>query len=965
MAPQLRLELLGPVHVAVRGAALVVDTRKATALLAYLAIGGRPASRETLAALLWPESDEAGAHGALRRTLSVLKAALGGVGLEIDRGSVGLRLKDVEVDAWRFERALARVRAHDHPTDGRCLECLDALEEAVALDRGEFMAGFAVRSSEFDAWQTAAAEAYRRELTGALERLARGRTAIGAWAAAIRAAHRWLELDPLHEPAHVVLMSALAAAGEPGAALEQYRGCVRILDAELGVAPLAETTALAEAIRDGRFAPASIRPPAPAKARSAAAEGSPPAPPGAAPLVGRATQLGALVAGYASVGLDGRLLVIEGEAGIGKTRLGAALAEHVRELGGEVLAVRSYSGEQAIAFAPIVELVRAGIARPGGANRLRSLPPAALSEAARVVPELLEMRSPGGVARDDPFGRTRLFAALAEILIGLAGGAAPGLLWIDDLHRANSSTIEFAGYLAHRLRARPVALLVTWRPEELPAGVHDHVLAAPEGDDLAVRIALGRLDREEVAALAAVTLGEPVEASVADSLFERSEGLPLYVTEALASPTWGEGRTPEGVAALLNARLDAVGPIARQVLSAAAVIGRSFDLETVRDASGRAEGEVVDGLDELIRRRLIVEAGTHEDGDVRYDFTYGRLRDVAYERLSLARRRLLHARVADALARPRPGPSGVGRWSVIAYHEALAGRSARAAEAHYQAGEAARRVFANAEARGHLESALALGHPAVADIHAALGDVLILLGDYDAALSHLEIALGLADADQEAQLDHQIAIVLARAGERDRADRYLIAALAALGPRHHPGIRARILVDRSAVAQRSGDPERAQVLASEALTLGELAQDPTAVARAEDLLGIVARSRQDLGLARQHLERAIAAADVAELASWADPGVRTAALNTLALVYADAGDRVKAIELTREALVQCERQGDRHRQAALENNLADLFHAEGQDVEAMDHLKRAVALFAEVGAGPGDLQPEVWKLVEW
>ncbi len=690
--------------------------------------------------------------------------------------------------------------------------------------------------------------------------------------------------------------------------------------------------------------------------------------------MGRATELAALFAGYSAVGPDGRLLLIEGEAGIGKTRLGAGLAEHVQGLGGGVLAARNYGGEEAIAFAPVVELIRAGIARPGGASRLRTLRPDVLGEAARLVPQLRDARGPGGVARDDPFGRTRLFEALAEVLVALAGGASRGLLWLDDLHRANSSTLEFIGYLARRLRARPVALLVTWRPEELPPGVRDQVLAVPEGDGLAVRVTPGRLDREEVGALAAVSLGEPVEATLVDSLFERSEGLPLYVAEALASPTWDEARMPDGVVALLNSRLDAVGPIARQILSAAAVIGRSFDLATVQEASGRTDGEAVDGLDELVRRRLILEAGADERGDVRYDFTHGRLRDVAYDQLSLARRRLLHARVADVLARPTPGRSDVGRWSLIAHHEALAGRSARAAEAHYQAGEAARRVFANAEARGHLESALALGHPAVAELHGALGDVLILLGDYDGALNHLETALGLAGPENQAQLDRQVAIVLARVGERDRADRYLVAALAALGPTGDPGTRATILVDRSAIAQREGDPERAELLAREALNLGETAEDPAAVARAEDLLGIIARSRHDLPLARQHLERAIAAADLAESTSSvdpradrppADPAVRIAALNTLALVYADAGDRARAIELTREALVHCERQGDRHRQAALENNLADLFHGEGHDAEAMEHLKRAVALFAEVGAGPGDLQPEVWKLVEW
>ena len=197
------------------------------------------------------------------------------------------------------------------------------------------MAGFAVRSSEFEAWQAAEAEAYRRELTGALERLARGRAAVEAWAAAIRAAQRWLEFDGLDEPAHVVLMSALAAAGEPSAALQQYRECVRILDAELGVAPLAGTTALAEEIRDGRSVPAARSGVVPTTSGPTSGLGSRPTSPGR--LVGRATELAGLFAGYSAVGPDGRLLLIEGEAGIGKTRLGAELAEQVRGSGGALL----------------------------------------------------------------------------------------------------------------------------------------------------------------------------------------------------------------------------------------------------------------------------------------------------------------------------------------------------------------------------------------------------------------------------------------------------------------------------------------------------------------------------------------------------------------------------------------------------------------------------------------------------
>ncbi len=975
MAPRVRIEILGPVRVEVNGAPLVVDTRKAIALLAFLAVTGRPASREAVAALLWPESDTSAAHSALRRTLSVLKAALGGAGLAIDRRAVALRAEEMEVDVWRFRAALARVRGHDHGADLLCAWCLDALDEAVALDRGEFMAGFALRSSEaFDAWQSAEVEAHHRELTGALERLARGRAASGAWEAAINAARRWLELDSLHEPAQRLLMSALGAAGEPAAALRQYRECVRTLDRELGVAPLAETTALAEAIRDGRFAPPARRGERVETAESRGGVIPTSASPSLTPLVGRDREFATLLAGYAAAGGDGRLLLIEGEAGVGKTRLSVELADQVRARGGTVLAAEVYGGETGIAFAPIVELVRAGVGSPESATRLKAIRPDVLREAARLVPLLDVAPRPKPAAADEPFARARLFEALAQVLVALADGPPNGLLWVDDLHRADVSTIEFVGYLARRLRSRPVALLITWRSEELPPGVREQILTSPDGDGVTFRVELDRLDRAQVEALAAATLGHPIEATFVDSLFERSEGLPLYVAEALAAADRSDEHMPAGVVALLGARIDAASPVARQIVSAAAVIGRSFDLDIVRAASGRTDTETVDGLDELLRRRLIREGGLDEHGDVRYDFTHGRLRDVAYDRLSLARRRLLHARVADALAHSTTGRSGVGRWSLIAHHESLAGRSAAAAEAHRQAGDAARAIFANSEAREHLEAALALGHPAVAELHEALGEVLTLLGDYDGALAHLETAHALAGPAREAQLDHRLAMVLARRGDRDRADRYLVAALVALGPESDPGTRAQILVDRSAIAQRDGDPERAETFAREALSLAEATEDPTAMARAEDLLGIVARSRGDLTLAREHLERAIAAADLAESPSrnhpgaaraTPDPGVRIAALNTLALVCADAGDRARAIELTRDALLRCERQGDLHRQAALENNLADLFHAEGRADEAMDHLKRAVTLFAEIGRRPGDLQPELWKLAEW
>ena len=137
-----------------------------------------------------------------------------------------------------------------------CDACDALLEEALALDRGPFMDGFSLRDSEpFDEWQVAEAEAYRRDVAAVLERLARSQLAARRWDRAVLAGRRWLDLDPLHEPAHRLLMSAYAAAGEDAAAVRQYRDCVRVLEAELGVAPLEETTDLYETIRTGSFRP--------------------------------------------------------------------------------------------------------------------------------------------------------------------------------------------------------------------------------------------------------------------------------------------------------------------------------------------------------------------------------------------------------------------------------------------------------------------------------------------------------------------------------------------------------------------------------------------------------------------------------------------------------------------------------------------------------------------------------------
>jgi len=245
--PQLHISLLGAPAIEVGRKAIETDTRKATALLAYLAVSEQPQRRATLAALLWPDSDEQKARGALRRTLSVLRSALGDRWLEADGETVDLDRASVRVDVTEFRRAI---------NDGR-------LEEALTLYRGDLLEGFSLRDSpQFDDWQATQADALRTAFGDVLSRLAAAAEREGDLAAGLGYGKRRLAVDPLHEPAHRELMRLYARSGDRSAALRQYREAARLLDQELGVAPVAETRLLYEAIEAGTLpatdAPAGV-----------------------------------------------------------------------------------------------------------------------------------------------------------------------------------------------------------------------------------------------------------------------------------------------------------------------------------------------------------------------------------------------------------------------------------------------------------------------------------------------------------------------------------------------------------------------------------------------------------------------------------------------------------------------------------------------------------------------------------
>jgi DNA-binding SARP family transcriptional activator/Tfp pilus assembly protein PilF len=921
----LEIRLLGPVEIQVDGTPLQVDTRKAVALLAYLAVAGRPQDRDHLVDLLWPGYDDERGRASLRRTLSALKSGLRDGWVEVDRARVGLASEVIDLDVARMNEL---SRLHPHPDGESCPACLETLRSVVGLHRGDFMQGFALKDAPgFEEWQLAQNEPLRRDLGSALDRLIESCIALGRDDEALPIAEKRIALDPLNEPTYRTMMTIHARKGERGALVESYRSLVAVLERELGVEPLDETTALYRDLSRGAV------PRSPNGKQVSAGD------PGRLPFVGRSQEWERLVAAYQSERAS--IIGVEGEPGIGKTRLAEEFTAHIREQGARTIVARSHEGESNVAYGVLTEALRE-LVTSRVASRLSD---PVLEELARLLPEL-ELEAAGSPVA------SRFYEAVRSAFEEGLRGERRGVIVFEDVHWSDAATLEVLAYTARRIAETGICLVCTWRSGEVAdAELLDRIF----GDDTATIIRPGRFGVRELMALLQEANFDGAELDVTvERLIQETEGVPYFVSEYVKSlKVGGSWDVPPSVRDLVAHRLKAIRGVAAQIIDAAAVLDRAVDLDTVGRVSGRTDLETADALDELARVGLM--QATEDGGRARYEFSHEKLRTVAYEAMSPARRHVLHKRAADALIDAASPADRVGASAAsIARHLELGGSNDMAAEYHRHAGAWAFGVFAHAQALDHFRHALALGE-ANAEIHESIADIHVLQGDYAEAINSYETAAALAERPEV--IDKKLGALHLRRGDYDLAEAHLNDALQRSDDE---AVTTDILVDLSLTARRRGSSETATERAREAVERAARLEDPALRARAENAAGMLASASGDADRARAHLQVAFDMATVAD-----DLPAMIAALNNLALVERRNGDPGEAIELTTQALAACRRFGDRHREAALENNLADLFHDSGQPDRAMEHLKRATAIFAEVGADPHGPLPEVWKLVEW
>ena len=419
--------------------------------------------------------------------------------------------------------------------------------------------------------------------------------------------------------------------------------------------------------------------------------------PPASKLVGRAVEFGRLTRVLDQAAAEEpTVALVSGDAGMGKTRLVAELATVAAARGFMVLSGRCAELGDSVPYLPLADALHsAATTTPALADAIAARPVLGLLLPDRGATQMTGGEAPG-------MAQQQLFGAVLGMLAELAG-TAPVLLVLEDMHWADRSTRDLLTFLSRVLHRERVAVIATYRTDDLHRG---HPLRAVAAELLRLpsvtAVEVGPLRDEAMAEHLAALAQNPLEAAALEVIIRRAEGNTYYAEELLAASACGSD-LPAGLAELLLARLQRLSPAGQQVVQAAAVAGRRVEDDLVRQACGLEEPEYEQAVREAVANQLLVP-----DGEEGYAFRHALLREAAYADLLPGERTRLHARLAELLSDEVRLSSVPGTAAELAHHSLASHDIPGAFSASVRAGQEADRLAAPAEAHRHFDQALAL-----------------------------------------------------------------------------------------------------------------------------------------------------------------------------------------------------------------------------------------------------------------
>ena len=836
----MEFRILGPLEVGVDGHTLELGGTRQRALLAVLLIRRNeviPADR--LLDALYGDQLPATAAKTLQAHVSRLRKVLDADRIRTRGSGYVLQADPEEVDAQRFEQLCEAGRAA--LATGDAAEAERALADALALWRGP-----ALDDVGYDDFAQAEIARLDELRLVCVENRLDARLALGHHTELVPELEALVAEHPRRERLRAGLMLALYRAGRQADALEAARRGRQVLDV-LGLEPDPQLRELERAILNQD--PGLDPPRLPAPTTQATEPAPSPGRLAAGTFEGRAAELQVLADAVADARAGrGRLVVVSGEAGIGKSRLTDEIAERARTLGVRVLWGRCWEAGGAPAFWPWVQALRS-LVRDADASVLRAQLGRSAPEVAHLLPELRELypdlAEPS--ALDSDGARFRLFEATASFLRE-AASTQPLLIVLDDVHAADAPSLLMLEFVTGELADARVLLLAAYRDTEVDPRDPLASMLAGLARRAGTRLALSGLPRPDVAAYIGASVAvEPPESLIA-AIADETEGNPLFVGEIVRLLA-AEGRLteevgsswrlaiPETVKEVVGRRLRGLSEACRGTLDVASAIGREFPLDLLERIDGRTAGAQLELLDEAITARLVTDV---PGSPGRLRFTHALIRDTLYDALPQARRLELHREIGTAIE--ALAGSDPTRLSELAHHffQALPAVDPAVAVTHAtRAAQQARDLLAYEEAARLYETALraaALRPDPERDcaLLLGLGDALARSGDMpsarDAFLRGAALArqTGSAEGLAHAALGYGGRIVWARAA----GDRLIVSlleeALEALGE-DDLALRARLLARLAGALRDERDPARRLRIGEEAIAIARQLGDADAM----------------------------------------------------------------------------------------------------------------------------------------